>query len=770
MQTVFARNFIRFSLLLAVCVVGMGFILVTGHKQIDAMDDKIRSNNAVISEAQNLATLAESMLGSQRGYLLTPEIGFLDEYTAKKDRFSQTLAELTELAADNPSQTSRISEIRNYFNEFTRALEAGSNKKKLTVETQAVLPATPQAPQKDGQKTDNTVVEATLATLNDAEIIRSLKSDISRTNNAILAEENELLQKNLAAAAENKDRFFGTLILGGALGTVMLLIFNTFMLQAQSGRDRAEESLKDTEQRLALAIEGTNDGIFDWNLKKSSIFYSARFFKMLGYDRSSYTGTIEDFTALLHPEEVAAVRDCIERYLAGELDEYSQIFRMKDASGKWLWIQSRGMAVFDDKGHAVRMVGAHSDITYMIEYQEMLEADKKHAEQSNRAKSDFLAHMSHEIRTPLTAISGIAEIFERNQDNLNEKQQKLVRVLNSSSSNLKDLVNDILDFAKIENRELELEQKSFSPSLVFEDIISMMAMRANEKGLSFVFDYKDIEPLTLVGDPLRMRQILVNLIGNAVKFTEKGGISTKASIEHHESGDNLRIDVSDTGIGIGAESFDLIFERFKQGDASISRKYGGTGLGLPISKNLAHLMHGDIIVSSEKGKGSVFSLIIPLRLAKEGDTSTPIRNVDIQLNDRIRASMVNDTRILIAEDYEGNIAVLGYMMDDLGCAYDIARTGAEAVNLWKKNSYSLILMDIQMPEMDGFTATANIRRVETEKDIPRTPIIGMTAHALIEDEHKCIEAGMDDYLSKPIDETSLKTRILKHLNRDKEAA
>lgn len=752
MKSALMRSFLLFSVLLSVCAAGMTFILVAGHRQIAEVDNALMRNNSTILQARNLALATEGMVGAHRGYLLSGDAAFIDEYAAQKESFSNTLAELADDTGLAPTQANRLVEIKGYFNELTALLEARA--------TTAFEDRANGAAPRDVFK---------LVQVN-AGKARALKDSIIRTNGNLLHEETAALETNQKEAERRKSRYFTTLMLGGAVGTILLLMFNTFLVHAQSGRSRAEESLRNTEQRLALAIEGANDGIFDWNLKDGSIFFSARFFRMLGYDRASFTGTIRDFMALLHPEEAAGVREKLERYLAGETPEYSQIFRMKHANGKWMWIQSRGKAVFDSKGYALRMVGAHSDITMMIEHQETLESQKNAAEESNRAKRDFLAHMSHEIRTPLTSISGIAEILEGNKDNLNEKQQKLVRVLGSSAGTLKDLVNDILDFAKIESRELELENKPFTPSEIFEDIISMMAMRANEKGLSFLFDYKALQNVVILGDALRLRQILVNLIGNAIKFTEKGGISIRAFVDRKEDGqDTIRVDVEDTGIGIGAESFDMIFERFKQGDASVSRKYGGTGLGLPISRNLAQLMGGDIMLNSERGKGSVFSLIIPLHQVMSEDKPQPVQAAP-KLDQRLRDALGKGAKILIAEDYEGNIAVLGYLLDELSCAYDVARTGEEAVNLWKKGTYSMVLMDIQMPEKDGFTATQDIRTIEADKDLPRTPIIGMTAHALIEDKNKCIEAGMDDYLSKPIDNVLLKKKMLALLLNTRKAA
>ena len=419
------------------------------------------------------------------------------------------------------------------------------------------------------------------------------------------------------------------------------------------------------------------------------------------------------------------------------------------------------------------MVGAHTDITHLKAEQEKLESEKKKAEEANVAKSDFLAHMSHEIRTPLTAITGIAEILERNQSNLDDKQIKLVRTLVGSTQSLKDLINDVLDFSKIDAGDLDLDEHLFDLDKVFAEVISMMSVKANEKGVSFVFDSKEIEGHEFYGDDSRFRQVIVNLIGNAIKFTDTGGyITVHPKYEEREGENYLRVDVVDSGIGISAENFDLIFERFKQADSSVSRRFGGTGLGLPISRNLARLMGGDIFISSEVDKGSTFSLLLPLKNELKSKAAEPVekKKINKKLSEKIKSSLDNTSKALIVEDYDGNVVVLSYILEELDIQYDVAGNGREAVDMWKQGYYDFILMDVQMPEMDGFAATMAIREEEKGKKLDRTPIIGMTAHALVGDKDKCIAAGMDSYLPKPIVEADLKKEIFKHLkNRNKAA-
>ena len=744
MDKVFVRNFIIFAAILVLCAGTLSFALISGGKELDKNDNWVLHTYEVITKAEQLGSQVEGMLGAQRGYIITKDDDFLDEYEVRKADISNHIASLQELTSGNKSQESRLDEVRNYFNEFSKKLE---------------------------ERARLTEVRSGAEVLTDVEIVDQIKDNIVRINDAILEEEYSLLSERIAKVETQERQYFYTLLVGIVFGTILLFIFNGFLLLAQRKRSRIETSLKDTEERFELAIDGTQDGIFDWDIRHDKVFYSRQFFQMLGYDKSISEGHVDDFKKLLHPEDTERVWQYVEQYLNQKLSEYCQEFRMKNSSGRWIWIQSRAKALYDKNGDPYRMVGAHTDITHLIKAQEKLEAEKKAAEDSNRAKSDFLAHMSHEIRTPLTAITGIAEIFQRNKSNLDDKQKQLITTLNSSTAALKDLINDILDFSKIESGELDLDEKTFELAPLFEEVIQMMSVRANEKGVRFVFDKKDIEEnLQFFGDSKRLRQILVNLMGNATKFTDKGSITVKVSCEDREGMGYLHVDVIDTGIGIAEEDIDIVFERFKQADSSVSRRYGGTGLGLPISRNLAKLMGGDILLESQLGKGSKFTLILPINMSYLNKNTVQDNKVDRKLNDKIISSLNEETRILLVEDYEGNIVIVGYMLEEMGFSYDVAKTGEEALELWQEHHYDVVLMDIQMPVMDGFTATKKIREIEEEKNLSHTPIIGMTAHALVGDKDKCIEAGMDSYLSKPLVELDFKKLILKYLKKSSKAA
>ncbi|MGN7503233.1 MAG: ATP-binding protein [Alphaproteobacteria bacterium] len=736
------RNFILFTLLLVSCSSVLIFSVVKGDKSLAKTDDLVIETQEVITQSERLSFLIEGMLSAQRGYLITGNEEFVEEYENKKAEVSERIASLSELIAENPSQMSRLAELRDYFTEFSKKLEERANVFEPVIEKEILF---------DVQSLDN------------------LKNNIMRINNMMLKETYEKLHGRFKLLGERKKQYLKTLLFSVGIGTILLLIFNGYLLLVQRSKGHIAASLKEAEERLSIAIDGSDDGIFDWDIKNNVVFFSRQFFDMIGEKFDPAVSSINYLKQRIHEDDLEKAWSYIEQYLDGGLSEYRQSFRMKHESGRWVWVQSRGKALFGADNKATRIVCIHTDITHTVKAQERLKAEKIEAEDANRAKSEFLAHMSHEIRTPLTAINGIVEIFERTKDSFNEKQQSLVGTLKSSTSSLIDLINDILDFSKIESGELELDEHGFSLDEVFENVISMMALKASEKGISFVFDYSALKGQDFYGDVKRIRQILVNLINNAIKFTDDGGVKINAELEDREGNPFLRINVSDTGIGIDPEDFDLVFQRFKQADSSVSRKYGGTGLGLPISKNLANLMGGDIFLSSQPGKGSTFSLLLPVKIEVHSASTEKQDKSALKINDKIRSALSDDNKILVVEDYEGNVVLLSYMFDELDVVYDVARNGADAVDMWKKNHYDVVLMDIQMPVMDGFSATKHIRDFEAANNIERTPIIGMTAHALVGDKDKCIESGMDSYLPKPLVESDLKREILKYVKAKKAA-
>ncbi len=741
---IFARNFILFTLLILLTFGLISYITMKGNSTVDRSEIWITHTQDVLNKSERVNTLIEAVLADQRGYILSGDRHFLKAYANHKLEMEQLLDQLKELVRDNEVQTGRLVQMTSGLKELTLKLEARAKSYKPMMSRDFVA---------------------------GVHSITMTKETLSRINRDLIAMEQDLLAARVRRVELKKSNYAINFLIATGISAALLVLMNAFLLRAQSLRNKAERNLQEKEARFSLAIEGANDGIFDYNLETGDIYFSKRIFSMLGDERGSVVGTKEDFLALMHPDDTAEALDHLDRYLKGEVPEYSQNFRVRHASGDWIWVRSRAKAIRDQSGKPVRMVGSHTDITELKEQQLQLEKEIIRADKANRAKTDFLAHMSHEIRTPLTAISGIAEILGRQKERLDEKQQSLVKTLSTSTMTLKDLINDILDFSKIESGELELTQEAFLLDEMFQQLISVMGVGAKEKGLDFACDYGDLKGVNFLGDQVRIRQVLFNLVGNAVKFTDQGSVKIRGSIDMAGTDEFLRIDVMDTGIGIAEKDLEHIFDRFKQVDSSQARRHGGSGLGLAISKRIVTMMGGELKVSSVPGRGSVFTALLPLRVI-EPQAHVPARppvNESAQHKKPAKSKPAVQGKALIVEDYEGNIVVVSYMLDEMGVSYDVARNGVEALEKWAATDYDVILMDVQMPKMDGFEATRRIRLGEAQKKPKRhTPIIGMTAHALVGDKDKCIASGMDAYFPKPIVEADLRKKILEYL--DKKAA
>lgn len=399
------------------------------------------------------------------------------------------------------------------------------------------------------------------------------------------------------------------------------------------------------------------------------------------------------------------------------------------------------------------------------ELQRKLQASKELAESASQAKDEFLANMSHEIRTPMTAILGFAEVLK---DNLHKEHNlEAVGTIAKNGQHLLEIINDILDVSKIEAGKMAVECIPCSPSQILADVVSLMRVRAIEKGLFLELEYYGKFPEAVVTDPTRLRQIMFNLVGNAIKFTDTGGVRIVVSCQRDEiNRPMLRFDVTDTGIGLTEEQLQRIFKPFSQAESTTVRKFGGTGLGLTICKRLASMLDGDIRVESQPGAGSTFSLILHveeiegtkmLRSGREGENS---------LNEKVSCDIgpksLAGLRLLLAEDGPDNQRLISFLLKKAGAEVTLADNGQIAMNLAitaevERNPYDVILMDMQMPVLDGFAATRRLREKGYEG-----AIIALTAHAMESDRRKCLQAGCDDYASKPINRNELLTLIASH--------
>ena len=380
-----------------------------------------------------------------------------------------------------------------------------------------------------------------------------------------------------------------------------------------------------------------------------------------------------------------------------------------------------------------------------------LKIAKNRAEEATRTKSMFLANMSHEIRTPLNGVIGISKLLQKS--GLNMEQQDLINIITSSGENLLMIINDILDFSKIEQGKVKFESINFELQELVENVYQLMKFRAFEKGIEFNYTIAENVPAKLIGDPLRINQIILNLVNNAIKFTEKGSVELIVEpFSKNEIKTELLFRVVDTGIGISENGQKMLFKEFSQSEDFISRQYGGTGLGLSISKNLVSLMNGEINVKSELGKGSEFWFRLPIKEIEHN-------------NNQDKKKLPKNLRILLAEDNLINQKVSSFGLKHLGYDCEIASNGKEAFEMHKKMAYDIILMDIQMPVLDGLEATKMIRQYEQEvNDKEPAYIIAVTASSLSDSKDDCFNVGINNFLSKPFSEKELINVIMEATN------
>jgi PAS domain S-box-containing protein len=517
---------------------------------------------------------------------------------------------------------------------------------------------------------------------------------------------------------------------------------------------RTEEELRESEMRYRLVTRATKDTIWDWELATSMVKCNDGLERVYGYTGAETEIQAQWWIECLHPDDRERVVTSFYSVVDGAGETWSDEYRFRRADGTYAFVTDSGYVVRDESGRPVRVIGAMSDITERKEAEAGLLAAKETAEAASRAKSEFLANVSHEIRTPMNGILGMTELVLDTR--LTPEQRGYLDTVKGSADALLTLINDLLDYSKIEAGRLDLEPIDFSLRDCVEETVKSLALRAHAKGVELGCHILPGVPDALVGDPGRLRQVLVNLVGNAVKFTERGEVTARVRVET-EAGDGviLHFAVSDTGIGVPPEKQRVIFDAFTQADGSTTRRYGGTGLGLTIAAQLVERMGGQIWVESQLDRGSTFHFTARLGLQKGGEVAPPAPGV----------ASLRGVRVLVVDDNSVNRQILEEALGRwrmrvagaTGCGEALKILGLAAE---KRQPIRLILMDAAMPVTDGFAVTARIRRSPKLRD---TTILMLTSSGQRGDAARCRRLGIAAYLTKPVKQDELQEAILRAL-------
>ena len=556
-------------------------------------------------------------------------------------------------------------------------------------------------------------------------------------------EKSALFRRWVPLAYAEKTNYTLLLRVGGSFLITLLLIL-LWLNQVQ----KQKVALQNSKERFSLAMDIASEGLFEW--RPNTFYFSPRFTTMLGYDHGELPVKLETWKDLIHPEDLEEAWHTISQTMEGTLQGFEIEYRMRSKNGIYRHILCKAQLISNQDYHSEsRFIGTNTDIEFLKQNEIELQRAKSLAESANRAKSEFLANMSHEIRTPMNAVLGFTELLKNNV--VEPKNKSYLSSIDSAGKSLLRLINDILDLSKVEAGKFELEYKAVSPRELFSEMRSIFKQKISSKGLEFLFEIDDKVPKALILDETRIRQILFNLIGNAIKFTHQGYIKLTVLCEINPNDPeyySLCFSVEDSGIGISSENKDSIFDAFEQQKGQSHIQYGGTGLGLAISKKLVALMKGDMQLNESPSGGCIFTVTIDEVLGAVLDAST---NSKLLCN----VQSFHEAKALIVDDISLNRELLVDFLTPYHLLCETACNGQEALEKIANDKPDIILMDMKMPIMNGYEATHLLKSNESTQDIP---IIAVTASSMVETEEE-IRAICDSFLHKPVSQVQIINEI-----------